>query len=170
MKQFLFVAAFALALFSCSGNRQQGDALAVAYDLDNLLAVAEEQVENTVTVVGFVTHTCKHSGQKCFIVGESQAISLQVNVDPEGEIGSFNPELMGSKLAITGILKEHHVLGESIDQMESNALQTLEEGGSPEACAAELNNVSEMRQWMLDRGKDYFVIYYMDGLTYEVLD
>ena len=169
MKQFLFVAAFALALFSCSGNRQQGDALAVAYDLDNLLAVAEEQVENTVTVVGFVTHTCKHSGKKCFIVGESQETSIRV--EATGEIESFSSELVGSKLAITGILKEHHLSKEYIDEMENEVKQLqLEEKVAEEVCAAELSNISDMRQWMKDRGKDYYVIYYMDGLTYEVLD
>ena len=169
MKQFLFLVALAVALFSCTGNKKQAEA-SVAFGLDNLLAVAEEEVENTITVVGYVTHTCKHSGQRCFIVGESQEASLRVEIDPEGEIEIFTPELIGSKLAITGVLKEQHLPGEYIDEMESSALQSLEEGGSPEVCATELSNVSDMRQWMKDRGKDYYVVYYMDGLKYEVLD
>ena len=167
MKKFFFFAAIAL-MFSCSsGNNNLVDG---AYGLDDLLAVVEQEVENTVTVVGYVTHTCKHSGKKCFIVGESQAVSLQVNVDPEGEIEMFSADLHGSKLAITGILKEEHLSEAFIDERESNVLQLQEEGISLEACAAELNNISEWRKWMADNNKDYYVIYYMDGLKYELLD
>ena len=171
MKQFLFLAALSVALFSCTGNKKQAEAADWAYELDNLLAVAEQEVDNTVTVVGFVTHTCKHSGKKCFIVGESQETSLRVEVVPEGEIELFTPELVGSKVAITGILKEQQVPEEFIAELENNARLQLQEGIiEEEVCATELSNYSEMRQWMKDRGKDYYVIYYMDGLKYEVLD
>jgi len=170
MRQFLFLAALSAALISCTGNKKV-DAPEWAYELDNLLAVAEQEVENTVTVVGFVTHTCKHSGKKCFIVGESQETSLRVEVVPEGEIEEFTPELVGSKVVITGVLKEQQVPEELIAQLENNVKQQLQDGNmAEEACAAELSNYSEMRQWMKDRGKDYYVIYYMDGLKYEVLD
>ena len=170
-KQFLFLAAFAIALFSCTGNQKQSMSDATAYGLDNLLAVAEQEVDNTVTVVGFVTHTCKHSGQRCFIVGESQEASLRIEIEPEGEIEIFTPELIGSKLAITGILKEQRLSREYIDEMEGEVkLLQQDEKIEAEVCAAELSNIGEMRQWMKDRGKDYYVIYYLDGLKYEVLD
>jgi len=169
MRQF-FLVVLALALFSCSGNRQQaGDAVAT-FELDNLLAVAEQEVDQTVTVTGFVTHTCKHSGKKCFIVGESQATSLRVEVDAEGEIEMFTPDLIGSKLAITGVLKEEQISQEEIDDLEAR-VKIVEQGGTaPEACATELANINDMRQWMKDRGKDHYVTYYMEGLKYEVLD
>ena len=169
MRQF-FLVVLALALFSCSGNRQQAGDDVATFELDNLLAVAEQEVDQTVTVTGFVTHTCKHSGKKCFIVGESQAASLRVEVDTEGEIEMFTPDLIGSKLAITGVLKEEQISQEEIDDLEVR-VKILEEGGTaPEACATELANIKDMRQWMQDRGKDYFVSYYMEGLKYEVLD
>ena len=170
MKQF-FLFAVVVFLFSCSGgNKQQADPAVVAYELDDLLAVADQNVDNTVTVVGIVTHTCKHSGKKCFIVGESQATSLRIEIDPEGEIEMFSPELIGSKIAVTGILKEFHLSEESIVERETNVKQLEQEGSSPEECATELSNISDMRKWMEDNGKDYFVLYYMDGLKYEVVD
>ena len=167
MKQF-FLAVLALVFFSCSGNRKQADASVPSFELDNLMAVVEQEVDNTITVAGYVTHTCKHSGKKCFIVGESQKTSLRV--EATGEIETFSPELIGSKLAITGVLREYHLGQEYIDEME-NSVKLQQEGGAPaEACAAELSNISDMRQWMKDHDKDYYVIYYMDGLEYEVLD
>jgi len=169
MKQF-FLAVLVLALFSCSGSKKQAEPAVPSFELDNLFEVADQQVDNTVTVSGFVTHTCKHSGKKCFIVGESHTASLRVEVGEQGEIETFTPELIGSKLAITGVLKEEHISQEYIDQMEQN-VKLLEEGGAaPEACATELSNINDMRQWMKDHDKDYFLTYYMEGLKYEVLD
>ena len=169
MKQFfLFVAL--VFVFSCSGgNKKQADT-AVAYGVEALLAVADQNVDSTVTVVGIVTHTCKHSGKRCFIESESQTVSLRVEIDPEGEIELFTPELIGSKLAITGILKEELLSEEYINERENSVKQIEQEGRSPEACAAELSNINDMRKWMEENGKDYFIIYYLDGLKYEVVE
>jgi len=168
MRQFLVLAAFTFAFFSCSGNRQAGTSVST-FELDNLLVVADQQVDNTITVTGYVTHVCKHSGKKCFIVGESQKTTLRVEAG--GEIETFPAELIGSKLSVTGVLKEQRLSQEFIDERENNVLTLKKDGAaSEEACAAELGNISEWRQWMKDNNKDYYAIYYMDGLKFEVLD
>ena len=168
MKQLFLLTVLSLALISCTGNKKQADANVTTFELDEFLVVADRHVDQTVTVIGYVTHTCKHSGRKCFIVGESQKIDLQVMAG--GEIESFSAELVGSKLAITGILKEHHIESESIDEMETKAKLKQQEGASEEACATELNNVSNMRKWMQEHNKDYYVIYYMEGVRFVVME
>jgi len=169
MKNLVFFAALSVAFFSCSGNRQaQSVTSESVFELDNLLTVVDQKLEDTVTVVGYVTHTCKHSGRRCFIVGESQKASLRV--EAEGEIGSFSQELVGSKLSITGIVREYRLGQEYIAEMEKSVNQRIvEENGSAETCAAELSNIADMRKWMKDNDKDYYVIYYMDGLSYQVV-
>jgi len=169
MKQLFLFTVLAFALFSCSENKKQDVASnETSFQLDDLLAVIDKKVNDTITLVGYVTHTCKHSGMKCFIVGESQATSFQVFA--KGEITQFNQELEGSKLAIKGVLKEHHLSKEEIDKNEAN-VKLLQEGGAPvEACQAELTNISDMRKWMKDHNKDYYIIYYMDGQSYKVLN
>jgi RecJ-like exonuclease len=167
MRQFFVLAVFALVFMSCSGNRQAVNSDST-FELDNLIAVAEQQVDKTITVAGYVTHVCKHSGMKCFIIGESQSVSLLVFA--QGEIESFTPELVGSKLSITGILKEERLSQEDIDEMENDVKELQEKEGMEERCAAELDNISEWRKWMKDNNKDYYATYYMDGLKYEVLD
>lgn len=177
MKQLLFIGLVLACMVSCSGNNsakqaeQSDEVAAVAgdvYGLDDLLLVADDLLDQTVAVKGFVTHTCKHAGKRCFIVGESQKTSFRV--EAKGDIGGFNRELVGSELAITGILKERRLTKEYIDQMEEQLNQKVEEDGSAESCQAELNNISEMRNWMAENGKEFYSIYYMDGLNYEVIE
>jgi len=138
------------------------------FELDNLLPVADQELEKTLTVVGYVTHTCKHSGKRCFIIGESQKATIRI--EAKGEIGGFNRELVGSKLAITGVLKEWRLSEEFISEMEKDVNSRMVEDGSAETCAAELSNISDMRQWMKDNNKDYYIIYYMDGMSFKVLE
>jgi DNA polymerase elongation subunit (family B) len=168
MKQLLLFTVLALALFSCSGSKKQAETAAPSFELDNLLAVAEQNVDETVTVIGFVTHTCKHSGKRCFIVGESQEASLRI--EAEGEIDTFSPDLIGSKLAVTGVLKEYHLSSESINEMEVEVKELEQDEEMAEMCATELSNISDMRNWMKAHDKDYYVMYYMDGLSYNILD
>jgi hypothetical protein len=170
MQQLFFLTVLSFVLFSCSGNKKQAETTTTipTYELDDLLAVADQELDNTITVVGYVTHTCKHSGKRCFIVGESQEASIRIEANDD--IKEFNPELVGSKLAITGILRENRLSQDYIAEMEEEVNLKKEEDGSAESCAAELSNINDMRKWMLEHDKDYYVIYYIDGLSFEILD
>jgi hypothetical protein len=178
MKQLFLLAVLSAALVACTGNKKtetpavdapdSATVEAPAYELDKLLEVADTEIDKTVKVTGYVTHTCKHSGKRCFIVGESQQASMRV--EAKGEIGGFNRELVGSRLEITGVLKERRLSKEYIEQMEKDVEVKKKEDGAAESCAAELSNISEMRRWMKDHGKDYYVIYYMNGLNYTTLN
>lgn len=182
-KYLLAIAAISIIMASC-GNKSDKQAAASetenqtvaqtdgslqrVYPLDSLLLVADQLVDKTVKVRGYVTHTCKHAGKRCFIVGESQKASMRV--EAKGDIGGFNRELAGSELEIEGIVKEHKLTNEYIDQTEKDLNEKkLKEDGAAESCQAELANIKEMRDWMKANNKDYYSIYYMDGLNYEVI-
>jgi hypothetical protein len=179
MKQLFLLTVLSVAFFSCNGNKkaetvENSDAATSAsaeiavFDLDDLLQIADQELDKTIKVVGYVTHTCKHSGKRCFIVGESQNASMRV--EAKGEIGGFNRELVGSKLEITGVLKERRLTKEYIDQMEQNVEIKKQEDATAESCAAELSSINDMRRWMKEHGRAYFSIFYMDGLDYTTLD
>lgn len=179
MKTFIILAAAALLAVSCGGKRQSAAAEATqtratestarVYKLDELLTEAETLTGTKVTVRGHVTHTCKHSGKRCFIVGDDQSTSFRV--EAKGNIGGFNRELVGSELAITGVLKERRLNQEYLDQMEKDINERKSsEDGSAETCEAELANVAGMKAWMEKNGKDYYALYYMDGEEYEVVE
>ena len=83
----------------------------------------------------------------------------------------FNRELVGSELAITGVVKERRLTKEYIDQYEKDVNEKkVKEDGSAETCQAELSNISEMRDWMKKNDKDYYAIYYMDGEEFSIVE
>ena len=177
MKQLFLLAALPFLLCACFGNSnnkaKQAKAASeevqlAAVGFDDLLPIIDTKVDDTVTVTGYVTHTCKHSGRRCFIVGESQETSFRV--EAKGEIGGFNRELVGSKLAINGIIKEYRLSKEAIAEREKKANQKKENAEDEESCESELKNVEGMRKWMKEHNKNYYAIYYMDGLSFEVLE
>ena len=178
MKNLLFLATILFCMASCSNKKTDQDQqtennsvaeVTKAYKLDGLLAEADQLIDQTVTVRGFVTHTCKHSGKRCFIVGDDQKTSFRV--EAKGDIGGFNRELIGSELAITGILKERRLSKEYIDQYEEQVNEKkTQEDGSAESCEAEINNIKGMRDWMKANDKEYYSLYYMDGESYDVIE
>jgi hypothetical protein len=177
MKRLIFLAVLIAATTACGGNKKtentksetkESKTSVAVFELDKLLQVAEQKKDSTIKVVGYVTHTCKHSGKRCFIVGESQKVSMRV--EAKGEIGGFNRELVGSKLEITGVLKERRLTKEYIDKLQQDVTLKAKEDANAESCAAELSSIEDMREWMKNNNKDYYSIYYMDGLDYTQLD
>jgi len=177
MKHVLTIIVLAIVLASC-GNGKRPDqtkqtaeqskaATTQAFKLDSLLTVVDQKVDKTVKVRGYVTHTCKHSGKRCFIVGESKNSSIRV--EAKGNIGGFNRELIGSQLEVTGIVREQRLSQEYLDKTEKELAEKKTTEGSAESCEAESKNISQMRAKMKELGKNYYSIYYIDGLSYEVV-
>lgn len=177
MKQLTFIlVAFAFFAASCNnaGQTQKSsesketvaETGAIIFDADSLYAIAESLIGEPVAIKGYVTHTCEHSGKRCFLTGEGQKYSIRI--EAKGDIGSFDKELVGSQLKVNGILRERRLSEVEIADMESSVNEKLtKEEASAETCQAELANINEMKDWMKARGKDYYSIYYVDGLNYE---
>ncbi|MDR2448675.1 MAG: hypothetical protein LBD52_01795 [Prevotellaceae bacterium] len=165
---------FALAACNNSGSKNQTAAnagtetLASAlpvFTIDSLLSQAEQFVDQPVRVTGHVTHTCKHSGRRCFIVNENKEVSIRV--EAKGKIGGFNRELIGSAIDVEGILRERRYTPADIDNLQKAIDEKrVKNDGSEEMCNAETANVRRMRTWMKDHGKDYYATYYIDGQDY----
>ena len=39
-----------------------------------------------------------------------------------------------------------------------------------EQCSSEMANIEGMRKWMEENGKDYYAIYYVEGISYEMVE
>lgn len=170
MNKVLFGVLIALLSFSACNNSskkaretEQTDEIA----LDNLLAQAEQLTDQNIKIKGHVTHTCKHSGKRAFLVGDNEKYTIRVEAG--GKITGFDQNLVGNTLIVSGTLKERRLTKEYIDQWEEE-LKHKAEDGSAESCSTEMNNINDMRAWMKEHGKDHYSIYYMEGSEYEVVE
>ena len=128
MKKLFFIVAAAclLTATSCVNNNKKSEtsqeqptaalSASEAKYVEDILKDAEKNVDKEVVLKGFITHTCKHSGRRCFVMGKDQKTS--VRVEAKGNIGGFNRELIGSEVIIKGILRENRLTKEYIDQAE----------------------------------------------------
>lgn len=181
-KLYIIIAVLALGMSfaSCGNSKKQSESASAselvsqkidvehAMYVEDILQNAEKEVGKEVTLRGFVTHTCKHSGRRCFVMGRDQKTSIRV--EAKGNIGGFNRELIGSELIIKGVLKENKLTKEYIDQAEEELKEKQGKGEEGETCESELNNLNGMREWMKANNKDYYSIYYIEGTDYEVVE
>lgn len=46
--------------------------------VEDILKDAENNLGKEVTLKGYITHTCKHSGRRCFVMGNDQKTTIRV--------------------------------------------------------------------------------------------
>ena len=183
-KSLLFFAVCTILMASCGGKATSDNTAneasntnptsqqvnnAPTLEIEDIYLSGDTLIDKDVIVTGTVTHTCKHAGKKCFLVGKDGKASLRV--EAKGEIGGFNKELVGSQLAIKGKLRGNKLSKEYIDQQEklmNEKIATKET--TEENCQVELNNFATMKQWMQDNNKEFYVVYYMDGESFNVVE
>jgi hypothetical protein len=185
MKNQLLALLVPLALFACGTHSQKQSQAAEkkeagevqAESLDSAQAktvvewldVAEKNIGKEVLVKGVVTHVCRHSGKRCFILDNDGETSIRLEAG--GQINGFNQELSGSTIVARGVLKENRLTSSYIDEWEQKTLSQKDEAEiDGNACSAELNNISKMREWMKNNNKDYYAVYYIEGLDYLTID
>ncbi|MGQ1889556.1 OB-fold nucleic acid binding domain-containing protein [Thermophagus sp. OGC60D27] len=185
MKQLFFLLASILMLTGCVSSGRKSDNknvenrdavdksssvnVAMAVNVDQLMDKATDNVDKEVTVKGVVTHVCKHSGKRCFLKDESGKTSIRV--EAKGEIGGFNSELNGTRMVVKGFVREKRLSEEYINQWEQKTIEQKEKAEIDEnQCSAELANIEEMRDWMKANNKNFYSIFYLDGINYEVID
>lgn len=114
MKNILFVFVILIAFWSCnltsskeaSSEKCCDSLLKSTQDeyltIENILASPADYINKTITLKGLCIHTCKHGGKRMFLQGtdEDQLILVLAG----NEISSFENELIGSHIAVTGLL------------------------------------------------------------------
>jgi len=136
--------------------------------IGEIMQSADKLVGKEVVFVGMVKHVCAHSGRRAILLDETGKLSLRV--EAKGEINGFNRELSGMDIRVKGILKEKRLSSKFLDNWEAKvkAKQDAEEGGKH--CSSEMTNIKQMRDWMKENGKEFYSIYYVDGMSYQIVD
>ncbi len=176
MKNLVSIALLLLALGGCKQANQssvdttdQSESKSEVLSIIALLEKAPTLIDQEIKVTGTVDHVCSHSGRRCFLI--DSVADESIKIEAAGEIESFGKELIGSDLVVSGIVKERRLMASEIDEWEIELVEKygdLEKGG--EQCSSEMDNINSMRDWMKKQEKDYYAIYYIDGMSYEVVE
>ena len=111
MKKIVLISFVAALLFSCGQSpktqetKQEATQVeATVLSIDDVLAQAPDLADKEVVVKGTVMHVCQEGGQRCFLMGSGEDVTIRIEAGEK--IGAFKQEQMGSELQIVGILKE----------------------------------------------------------------
>lgn len=182
---FAFISIMVFA--SCTGNKKTAEATTdqTPATVDQVLAMAEQEVDNTVVVEGLCTHICSHGGKKLFLMGDDD--SKTIRVESNDAIGAFKSECANSIVQVKGILKEERIDEAYLVKWESQIAEgTAEEhGDGKEGCETEqkaqgqdtvtndAGRIKDFRTKIAARneaeGKNYLSFYYIQADEYSIL-
>lgn len=160
MKKLFLLVVIALFVFACGSRQNQtqtAEETIKVLTVDELMASAAENVDHEVVIAGLVTHVCKHGGQRCFVMGASDDVSIRIEAGDE--IESFKQEHVGDELRIVGILRLVPVDG-GHECSEEDA-----------AAIAAANTTANATEGVVEVSVDetYVPRYYIDGIRFEVV-
>jgi hypothetical protein len=181
MKKTMILFVSLAVLFSCSNQNKQKkeekSAELAVLTVDELQTQAKDLVGKEVMVKGMVTHVCKESGARCFIMGSTEDISLRIEA---GKIGSFAQDQMGSDIQVRGILQEVQLDEEDLAEMEKAAAagESANKGhalghdgpamhdvdGGKHDSINQTQKLEQMSQKLAESKEGYVPVYYLDGV------
>lgn len=180
MKKALVLILSLVVFLSCiNQNKPKKDEKSgelVVLTVDELHSQGKNLVGKEVLVKGTVTHVCKESGARCFIMGSTEDVSLRIEA---GKIGSFTQEQMGSELQIRGILQEVQLDQEDLTELQKTAngevinndhaagtegpkMHDIDAGKHDSL--TQTKKLAEMNQKLAESKEGYVPVYYLDGL------
>lgn len=109
MKKNTLLIIIAFFMFACGQQAKKQEAKtaekeAVVLSIDEVLEQAIDLADKEVIVKGTVMHVCKQGGERCFLMGSNEDVTIRIEAGEK--IGAFSQEQMGSDLQIVGVLKE----------------------------------------------------------------
>lgn len=162
MKKLALLSLIVVFMISCGQSTKKQETKSaetenatVVLSVDELLEQATDLVDNEVVVKGTVFHVCQHGGQRCFLMGSTEDISIRVEAGEK--IGAFSQEQMGSDLEIVGILKEVKTEADAHNPGKEHG----EAGGEEHEETAE---TSEAHKIIAENQEAAEVVFFIEGL------
>ena len=187
MNLLLIVLISIITFTNCTNNKNTGETKSEQnpVTVDQVLANAEHETDNTVFIEGLCTHVCSHGGKKLFLMGDDD--SNTIRVETNDALGAFKSECVNSMIQVKGTLKEERIDEAYLTQWEARiAAGTVEEHGEDgEGCetelkaqgqedvASEVGRIKDFREKIAERnkteGKNYLSFYYIEAKEYTIL-
>lgn len=176
-----------VAFSSCTGNKKTAEAETdqTSATVDQVLAMAAQDVDKAVVVEGLCTHICSHGGKKLFLMGEDD--SKTIRVESNDVIGAFKAECANSIVQIKGTLREERIDEAYLVKWEAQLAEgtTEEHGDGEEGCATEqkaqgqdtvtddAGRIKDFRTKIAARneaeGVNYLSFYFIEASEYSIL-
>lgn len=193
MKTKLMILLAAATMFvACGGNNSKKAAdnaaeateATTSMEIDAVLTEAEALTDQQIVLEGICTHICKHGGTKIFMMGSDDTKTLRIEA---AKLGSFDQKCVNSIVKVNGILREERVDEAYLQRWEAAvAAQTAKQHGevetgcdSEKAARGETGNtvaerIADFRTKIAARkaavGKEYLSFYYVEALSYEIVE
>lgn len=182
------MAAVAAMMTSCGTNTNNSNAAETTQEstymeIDDVLANADSLVNTEIALEGVCTHICSHGATKIFMMGSDDTKSLRIEA---AKLGSFDQKCVNSIVKVNGILREERVDEAYLQRWEQTAAAAAEQHGETEAgCDSEKNARGETGNTVAERiadfrtkiaqrkesvGKDYLSFYFVEALSYEIVE
>lgn len=152
-------------------------------DLNEFDLKAADFVEKQVKFTGTVDHVCKHGGQKLFVVSEES--DTRIKIVTGENMAAFNTELEGETVEVVGIVDELRIDEEYLREWEEELKNEVEEeneamhtgeqkgdaheGDHEEDHSSAIKQIDNLRQQLIESGKDYLSFFSVICVDYEVV-
>ncbi|MGM9775193.1 MAG: hypothetical protein ACI3ZG_00240 [Candidatus Coprenecus sp.] len=193
MKTKLMILLVAATMFVACGdnnskkaadNAAEATEATTSMEIDAVLTEAEALTDQQIVLEGICTHICKHGGTKIFMMGSDDTKTLRIEA---AKLGSFDQKCVNSIVKVNGILREERVDEAYLQRWEAAvAAQTAKQHGevetgcdSEKAARGETGNtvaerIADFRTKIAARkaavGKEYLSFYYVEALSYEIVE
>lgn len=172
-----FVIVAAIAFTSC--NQGAGDDTAMKSDTTsltvmNFLQMADSSVDKPVIIEGLVMHVCKHGGKRLFITDGPD--SSRVEILTGGDIAKFDEALIGSRIRVTGTLREERIDAKYLNEWEAEVLKPEEghetgihtgvKGHEDHTKEDKLAQINSIREELKSSGKDHLSNFSIEAINY----
>jgi len=165
--------AIAVIFISCGGGADtsegvQDEATSMEAAETPMLALGEfntkagDYVDQEIVVEGIVDHVCKHGGKRLLLVDDEG----DVHIDSDTR---FEESLTGSKVVLTGIVREFRVDEAYCLKMEEDNIQSHKKGETDEDLyERKMSEIKFYRDSMATAGVDHLSFYSIDYVSHEV--
>ena len=123
--RILSVIVLAFLMTACNTQKKADSAAEQADPVEvtvaQILDEAANMVDQKVIISGSVTHVCRHGGQRLFIIGEDPEKTFKITTGEE--IAEFDVSLEGSRILVSGIVKELIIDETYLAEWEAEAMQ-----------------------------------------------
>jgi hypothetical protein len=176
-KLFPFLIVLILAIASCNQGADKAEVVKSDTTMLTVLTFAKQAdscIDKPVIIEGTVLHLCKHGGKRMFLVDGTDSIRVEVTTGPE--IAKFEETLLGSRVKVTGTLKEERIDAKYLNEWEAEVLKPEEnhnvgvhtgaKGHEDQGKQDKLDQINALRAELKESGKDHLSNFSIEAISF----